>query len=84
MTEVRDLLADGDRRAAPARRVHTRRDGVDILWCGHGVDTDETVERTDLNSGLRKQRLKPETLYRRCVKCALGQPIEYVIPSPGY
>ena len=71
-----------DRRAAPGVRVHTRRGGTDILWCGHGVDTEEMKDRPDAH--VQKPRLLQGTEYRRCEKCALGLPVEFIIPTPGF
>lgn len=69
-----------DRRAAPAIRVHTRGLGMDVLFYGHGISTTERI----LGNAWRT-RVNPGHEHRRCMKCLMGAPADYLISKtkPG-
>ena len=67
-----------DRRSTPAVRVHHSGLGMDVLRCGHAVSTTEKRRRTATSGWFR---LAPERGYRRCVKCAMNAPADYLVPK---
>jgi len=54
-----------DRRCAPIRWIVARRNGIDILSCGHGLRP--IIGRTWHSGDLR----------RRCWKCRMGAAVEW-------